>query len=525
MIAASARRIAALVAAAGVMAAGGVAVAAGGVAVAAPVATGAPTTSATVTVSPTAITAPRSDSFVGLALTYRELPKWFGAAAPADRLLPRLIRNLAPTGRPSLRIGGESADRSWWPIKGRPRPFGVEFDLGPAWVADALRLAHATNPQLMLGLELEADQPTIDGVEARQLLHGLGRRYVGSFQIGNEPDLYTVLPWYKLRHGRKVPWYSKTGTTVFARQAPYTPADYVSEVQQILRVIPHYPIAGPETNVGRWMTTFGSLLAPAGPATTLTSHGYGVDACPSDHDPDTTATVANLLSMNASRHDVLPSTAGLSVARAHHAQFRIDELGAVTCGGPAAVSGSMATALWGVDALFYAASEGVDGVNLHDPYARSNSLFSVRRSGRRWLATVRPLYYGALLFGQADPAGWRLLKVDGDTDDALRVWASEGPAGNVRVTAINDNATGAARVTVKLPASARLASGTVERLQASGTRGPYATRGITLGGRSFGQTASGVLGRQRTTAVAAKDGSLTVSLAAGSVALVRLGPG
>ena len=264
-----------------------------------------------------------------------------------------------------------------------------------------------------MGLELEADQPQIDRVEATQLLARIGRRYIQSLQIGNEPDLYTIIPWYKRSHGRPVPWFSKVGTPVFARRQPYTPQRYVAEVTRILRVIPRYPIAGPETNIDAWMQSFATFLGPTGPATTLTSHGYGVDACDSNRSQDTYPTVPHLLGEHASRHEVLPSAYGISLAHAHGARFRIDELGAVTCGGPPAVSESMATALWAVDALFYAASQGTDGVNLHDAYARSNDLFSVGRRGGRWKATVRPLYYGALMFARADPAGSRLLTVSG----------------------------------------------------------------------------------------------------------------
>ena len=185
---------------------------------------------AAVTVSATPVSGARPDGFLGLALTYRELPRWFPARAPADHVLPALIRNLTPVGRPSLRIGGESADRSWWPIKGHRRPLGIVYDLGPAWVAAALRLAHATNPWLLMGLELEADQPQIDAVEAGQLLRRIGRRYIQSLQIGNEPDLYTTIPWYKLHEGKPVPWFSKVGKPVYARAQPYTPQEFAAEV-------------------------------------------------------------------------------------------------------------------------------------------------------------------------------------------------------------------------------------------------------------------------------------------------------
>jgi len=475
-----------------------------------------------VTVSTTPLTAPRPSDFIGLAFTYRELPRWFPARTPRDTVLPRLIRNLTPVGRPSLRIGGESADRSWWPIAGRRRPLGIRYDLGPAWADSADALTRATNPRLLMGLELEADQPSIDRVEARQLLRRIGRRYIQALQIGNEPDLYTIIPWYKLRHGRPVPWFSKIGTPVYARSQPYTPQDYVAQVTRVLHVIPRYPIAGPETDIASWMQSFSTFLEPGGPATIMTSHGYGVDACDGNQTDDTYPSVQDLLTEHASRYEVLPSEYGISLAHAHGARFRIDELGAVTCGGPPAVSGSMATALWAVDGLFYAASQGVDGVNLHDAYARTNNLFSVTLRHGRWRATTRPLYYGALMFARADPAGSRLLAVTADTADTAaspRVWASEGINGHVRVAVINDSLGRAADVTVRLPGRPHAATASLQSLTAP--RGAGATTAITLGGRAV--DSRGAIAAARAKAVKGPGGVFRVAVPKGSVALLTLG--
>jgi hypothetical protein len=475
-----------------------------------------PPQAVTVSVSTQQVSAPRPDSFVGLAFTYREIPEWFPVNAPTDHVMPSLIHNLTPVGRPSLRIGGESADRAWWPIKGEKRPLGIVYDLGPAWAQSALALAHATNPRLLLGLELEADQPPIDAVEARQLLQRLGQRYIESFQIGNEPDLYTLIPWYKRLNGKPVPWFSKKGTPVYARAQPYTPQDYVAEVEAVLKVIPKYAISGPETNISTWMQAFAPLLRPTGPVTTLTSHAYGVDACPSDHNPLTVATIPNLLSVNASHRDVLPSETGIPLAHSSGNRFRIDELGGVTCGGPPRVSESMATALWAVDSLFYAASQGVDGVNLHDASDRTNSPFLVTRHDGHWQATVRPIYYGALMFARADPAGARLLAVSGGTP-TVRVWATYGPGRVAHVTVINDSTTSGARVAVQLPANLG-STGAVQTLAAPG--GASATTGVTLGGRSV--SSAGTIGAPKQTSVTSTGGTFHLSVAKGSVSLLTV---
>ena len=78
---------------------------------------------------------------------------------------------------------------------GLGRPLGVTYDLSMRWAADARALAQATNAQFLLGINLEADRTRISQAEADRLVTGIGRRYIAALEIGNEPDLYTVVPW------------------------------------------------------------------------------------------------------------------------------------------------------------------------------------------------------------------------------------------------------------------------------------------------------------------------------------------
>ena len=477
---------------------------------------------ATVTVSSAPTTRPLPAGFVGTAFTYSALAEWMSPGGPVNPVLVRLIRNLSPTGRPWLRIGGESADRSWWPISGYRKPIGITYDLGPAWTDIAHRLAHAINAQVMLGIELQANRPEIDKVEARQLLNRVGRHYVQSLQIGNEPELYSSIPWYKLLHGRPVLWYSPVGKSVYARSRSYGSGQFMAEASRILRAIPRYPIAGPETNIPSWTQAFVQFLKPGGPVNTLTTHAYGVNNCVKNPHSDVYPTVPNLVSLHDSRNILRGMAPYISQVHRRGGQYRIDEMGAVTCTGPAGVSDSMATALWAIDALFYAASQGVDGVNLHTDYSRINNLFSLSSADGRWRATVRPLYYGALMFERADPAGSRLLSVPDGTSDALRVWATQGRDHKIRIAIVNDSLSGDASVRLRIPGAVSSAPAELERLVAPGGRGAYATRGITLGGRSFGTTTTGVLGAPRMTAVKSRGGAFTVGVPKGSAALLTV---
>ena len=74
---------------------------------------------ASLSVGPGAVTPPIAQDFLGLAFEYSAIRGWVGSGtAPPNPVLVQLIRNLDPVGRPSIRIGGLSTDRSWWPVPG-----------------------------------------------------------------------------------------------------------------------------------------------------------------------------------------------------------------------------------------------------------------------------------------------------------------------------------------------------------------------------------------------------------------------
>jgi hypothetical protein len=462
-----------------------------------------------------------ASNFLGLALEVNEIPRFSGpTTASVNPILAQLVKNLDPAGRPNIRIGGQSTDRAWWPVRGTRRPLGVTYDLTTRWTAAARALAQATNAQYLLGINLEADRTRISQVEADKLVKGIGSRYIDALQIGNEPDLYPLVPWYRRQGGggHPLPWYSHEGSPVFSRPRTYGPQSYVQEVTRTLKVVPRLPIAGPETGNAPWADAFDRLLAPHSRVRMLTSHAYGLNQCITDPSSAAYPSVPHLVSLAASRDEV--STIGPYVARAHHhgAAYRIDEMGSVTCNGRRGVSDTLASALWVLDALFTMAGDGVDGVNLHTYPNSVNGLFDLSTAHGHPRASVHPLYYGALMFAQAAPAGSRLLRVVSGSAGPLRAWATLAPDHRVRVLLINDSLSDSASAAVRTPVVPGPAS--LERLRASSA---YATSGVTLGGRSFGAaTATGVLAPPVPQTVTPRAGAYSVTLPAGSAALLTL---
>ena len=459
--------------------------------------------------------------FVGLAVEFNEIPQLSGPTTQSvNPVFAALVRNLAPQGRPNIRIGGQSTDRAWWPVPGMRQPLGVTYNLNRAWAAAARSLAQGTNAQYLLGINLEANSTRISQVEAAALVKGIGRRYIDALEIGNEPDLYTAIPWYRRAGGRDLPWYSPDGTPVYGRPATFSPQDYLGEYLRTLKVVPRLPIAGPETANPPWAHAFDRLISPHSQVRMLTSHAYGLNQCIHDASSPSYPTIPNMLSLFASRGEV--SGIGPYVALAHRngAQYRIDEMGSITCNGHLGVSNTQASALWVMDALFTMAADGVDGVNLHTYPNSTNGLFDFSLAHGHWQGRVHPLYYGALMFTQAAPARSRLLRVVSSSHGPLRAWATLAPDHRVRVLLINDSIDSSALAVVRTPVVPGPAN--VERLRASGAA---ATSGVTLGGRTFGAaTATGVLAPPVAQTVAPHAGSYSVTLPAASAALLTLAP-
>jgi hypothetical protein len=465
---------------------------------------------------------PIASDFLGLALEYRSIPALTGSnASGVNPVLIQLIRNLVPHGRPVFRIGGQSTDRTWWPAPGTRPPLGVTYSLTPRWTASVRALATAADARLILGIGLEANRPKIAAVEARQLVSRLGRRYVDALELGNEPELYPAVPWYRTLRGAAIPWYSHVGAPVFARPRQYGPEAFYAEFSRALGLVPGLPVAGPSAGLVPWLDGFRRFLAPRSRVRMVTWHAYGLNQCVADRSSPLYPTVPNLLALRASRE--LMTGVGPVVALAHDvgANFRIDEMNSVTCNGRIGVSNAFASALWIMDALFAVAADGVDGVNIHTFQEAANGLFDFDRAHGQWQAMVRPLYYGLMMFAQAAPAGSRLLRVSSGSQAQVRAWATLSRDHRTRVLLINDSLTRSARAQLRAPVAAGPAA--VERLRAGSA---YATSGVTLGGESFGPgTATGVLPSPQTTVLVPRSGGYTLTLPAASAALVTLAPG
>jgi hypothetical protein len=469
-----------------------------------------------VTVSSTPLSRRIPAGYLGLSLEYNTVTAYEGTDRDqANPVLAQLIRNLAPGQRPILRIGGDSTDWTWWPIKGVHRPPGATNSLQPSWLLRARMLTQTTGARLILGINLEANSPTIASVEANQLANGIGRGSVDALEVGNEPQLYPILPWYK----------SASGAWRFGRAASYSLANYGSEFARFAPVLPTLPLAGPAIGHS-WLAQLPAFIRTAPRLRMVTFHSYAINStgaafrgrnCSTALTDPAHPAPATLLAPFASNGLMRQAGPDIALAHSRRMSFRVDEMNAVTCAGTPGVSDTFASALWALNALFVMANSGVDGVNIHTWRGSAGKLFGFSLEDGHWSASVRPEYYGLMLFSHAAPAGARLLPTGQTNNTNVESWATTGPDHRVRVLLINHSITNAQNVVLRVP-TAR-GSGRLERLRAPSVR---SSSGLTLGGQSFGPaTATGELaGRLRGASLTRRGGAYSLRLPAGTATLI-----
>ena len=459
--------------------------------------------------APTATGIPIRPGFLGLSFEFPAVRAYTGSdAAAINPVLVQLIRNLTPGQRPSLRIGGDSTDQTWWPVDGAPTPAGVKYRLTPGWLATTRALARILGARLILGVNLAIRRPALAAAEARALLRGLGRSSVAALEIGNEPDVYNLYPEHR----------DRSGVLIAPRVKSYDVAAFTREFSRLRRALPRVPMAGPAfANVG-WMSKLPRFLAAEPGLGLVTFHRYPLTCFARPGSPKY-ATIGNLLSDTASAGLAETVAPFVALAHARGLQLRVDEINSVACAGARGVSNTFASALWTLDTLFAMARAGVDGVNLHTLPGARYEPFGFAHHGGSWRATVYPEYYGMLMFARAAPAGSELLPIAETAGPKVKLWATRAPNGTIHVVLINTGAS-AAHVAFTHPAGAA-DSATSEQLRAASLT---ATGAVTIGGQGFGSsTATGRLsGAGAMTALNAASGKFMVTTPPASATLLTI---
>jgi hypothetical protein len=450
---------------------------------------------------------------VGLSIEYPALTAYTGTDPTAiDPVFEQLVRNLNPGQSPVLRIGGDSADTTWWPVASMTKPPGVSFELTPQWLAVTSALATDLDARMILGINLEADSEPLVAAEGKALMEAVGRMHTAALEIGNEPELYGSFTYYKLPDGI---------TRVAGRPANWSFSDYIDDFNRMAAQLPGRPIAGPTIGIAGWMRHLQSFLARAPKLQDVTLHRYPLQACFTARASRQYPTIAHLLAPFASAGLANSVARYVALAHQHHVPLRIDELNSVSCGGARRVSDVFASSLWALDTLFGMARVGVDGVNIHTFPGSPYQLFWVKNENGVWSAFVEPEYYGLLMFTQAAPPGSHLLNVSAKRKTPLKVWATRARDGTVHVVLINETHR-IQTIALTAPVSAN-DHATLKLLQAPSVR---SHTGVSIGGQSFGaQTLNGQLaGKQSLQTLTPVEGQYLVKVPPTSAAMLTFAP-
>jgi hypothetical protein len=453
--------------------------------------------SAAVWVAPGAARTPVPRSYLGLSTEYWALPLW-------SREMPELERAMSLVHVPGdgpliLRVGGDSADHTFWDPDQAPMPAWA-FSLAPRWLSQARALVRRLGVRLILDLNLITDTPGAAAQWAHAASSALPPHSIDAFEVGNEPDIYSRADWLAITAGHgldsrlagvgggRATGGRLTGgrATGVSLPAALTARDYVRDFRAYAAaldgVAPQVMVAGPALanpiHHGRWVQT---LIDGAHRSLGLvTIHRYPYTGCPGKRATRAYATIGRVLSPAASAG----MAAGLRplIDTAHDAglPLRLTELNSVNCGGLAGVSDAFATALWAPDALFALLRAGVDGVNLHVRAAAVNAPFALGPAGLQ----ARPLLYGLILFARTLGPNAQLVRISSRLSRPANVtaWAVRVGRDVLHVLLI-DKSRRPERASLRLPARG---SADVQRLLA-----PSATArsGVTLGGRALGADA------------------------------------
>jgi hypothetical protein len=407
---------------------------------------------------------------------------------PDNRALIDLFHTL---GLKSLRIGGNTSDNPAVKI-----PAEADID-------HLFAFARAAGVKVIYTLRLREGAPSADARIAKYVLDHYASN-LACFAVGNEPNMYTKT--YPAYHDLWLKFMAAVTAPGMAPSAIF---------------------CGPSTTPGKgtWAADFARDFASTGRLAFIGQHSY---PCGSGSKvTDAAAGRGKLLAADlpdAYMHFYQSFAPGV---QASGRPYRLEETNNFYNGGAKDVSDTFASALWGLDYMWWWAAHGAAGLNFHtgDKVAAADASAPCRYAVFLTSAAgyaVHPLGYAMKAFDLGSHGRLVPMRVTANGDQLnLTAYGVLAPDGALYVTIINkEHGAGAHDATVTLAPGGAYARGEAIFLTAPGDE-VAAKTGLLLGGAPIKDDA-GWAGIWTPLAAPAADGAFVIEVSAGTATVIKL---
>lgn len=443
-------------------------------------------------------------------------PDFSGLSFELSQLLPDKngIRYFRPDNQPlialfhtlgirSLRVGGNTADRN-----ARKLPDTADID-------SLFAFAQAADVKVIYCLRLYDGNPEADAAVVRYIMDHYPEQ-IACFSIGQEPNVYpkvtnSVPGTHQMRASR--PSYEDYART------------WIKFEKVIVAAAPNVKFCGPSVDSNpAWPRQFMDDFGHGDHVAMITAHfypGHSGDRVPSpEFGRDEMLSDGFVAACQKLYDGFVPE------AKANQFPYRLEEVNNFFNGGAANVSDTFASALWGLDFMYWWAAHSAAGLNFHTG-DRVAAGAEMRPSKYTAYFTspdglqVRALGYGLKAFDLGGHGRFLPAQVSNPGNLNLSVYAVLGNDHAIYLTIINKEHGARARdADVSVTAGDNAAPAREISLIAP-DNDIAAKTGITLGGSEI--SGDGRWNGKCTPLPAAKDGSIFLKVPAGSAIIVRIG--
>ncbi len=441
-------------------------------------------------------------------------PDFPGLSFEISQLLPASngVRYFRPDNQPlialfqtlgikSLRVGGNTADRNF-----RGAASKVDID-------SLFAFAKSADVKVIYCLRLHDGNPQEDADTAKYIMDHYPDN-IACFSIGQEPNVYP----------RTTNWVS--GVPKKSPRPTYT--DYAKAWKKfhdvIMATAPKAQFCGPSVDDNpSWPQQFMSDFGQGNNVVMITAHlypGRAGDRVPSPEIGRDEMLSNDFITVYQKLFDGFGAT-----AVADGLPYRLEEANNFYNGGATDVSDTFASALWGLDFMYWWATHSADGINFHtgDKVGAGSELRPSKYTA--YFSTpdgflVRPLGYGIKAFDVG--AHGRVLPATISNPDNLNVsiYPVLGDDKNIYITIINKEH-GAQAKDANVSLSIGDASADIQIMSLAAPGGDIAAKiGTTLGGAQIEN--NGSWDGKWTDLPLAKNGPFTLKIPAASAAIIKL---